>query len=75
MNYKLHRRRTSYAEIQLLRLIRQHPTGQLSYDTMAAMLDYDRRTLISVVARLREQGRVVVEPGSGTIPNRYHIAA
>jgi hypothetical protein len=61
----------SYAEREIIQLLKTHPTGQLSYDTMAAILDYDRRTLISTVARLRYTGSLVVEPGAGRVPNKY----
>jgi len=65
------RSRQSYAERELLQLLKIHPTRQLSYDTMAAMLDCDRRTLISTVARLRYTGSLAVEPGTGRVPNKY----
>jgi biotin operon repressor len=66
-------RQPSPAERELIQLLRTHPTGQISYENLAAELDYDRRTLISIVARLKHQGALVVDQGSGRKPNRYQL--
>lgn len=68
------RRRRSYAERQILDLLRSHPTGRISYDNMEALTDFDRRTLITAMARLRATGQIrLVEAGRGSVPNRYLV--
>lgn len=58
----------------IIDLIRAHPTGQITYDAMAAHVDIDRRTVISIVCYLRTRDMIKVEPGRGHCPNRYHLA-
>ena len=53
----------------------QHPSGQISYDNIAAALDIDSRTVIRLICVMRQHGVVSVEPGRGCIPNRYHLNA
>jgi DNA-binding transcriptional ArsR family regulator len=76
MNTRTPRRHWSYTEHCILDLLSRHPTGRLSYDSMAAALDIDRRTLVSAMARLRMRGQVkLVEPGRGCQPNQYTLNA
>jgi DNA-binding IscR family transcriptional regulator len=58
----------------ILELIRTHPTGRITYDTLAARVDIDRRTVITIVCYLRTRGAIEVEPGRGHCPNRYQLA-
>lgn len=70
------RRRRSQAEKCIVELLRSHPTGRLSYDAMAAESGFDRRSLISAMARLRYDGHVAIaEPGRGSRPHRYALTA
>lgn len=70
------RRHWSYAELQILDLLREHPTRRLSYDAMAAILDIDRRILISAMARLQHHHLVrVAQHGRGNQPNCYELSA
>lgn len=62
-------RRLSYAQRQILQLLRLH--DHLSYDAMAAELEIDRNTAIQAIRRLEKARRVVVVRGRGTVPNRY----
>ena len=68
-------RRISYAERSIINLLQNHPSRRISYDSMAAQIgDFDRRTLIGAMHRLRHTGRVIlVEPGRGRLPNRYDL--
>lgn len=65
-----------YTERCIVNLLREHPTGRISFDKMAAELRCDRRTLISAMARLRYAGQVrVVELGRGNRPHCYQVSA
>ena len=57
----------------IIDLIRTHPTGQISYDALAARVDIDRRTVISIVCYLSTRGHVKVTRGHGNQPNRYQL--
>jgi predicted transcriptional regulator len=66
--------RVRYADIQVYALLKEHPTGHLSYDTMSAMLDIDRRTIVTAVRRLVHHGFVAVKRrGCGACPNCYEV--
>lgn len=71
------RRHVSQAERRLVDLLRRHPDGcELSFDAMAAQLDYDRRTLVSAMLRLRYHGVVTLaRPGAGNRPHCYTLTA
>lgn len=60
-------------EQRILLLLRSHPTGQISYDRIAAAIQIDRRTVISVVRFLATRGQVRVVPGRGRVPNCYTV--
>lgn len=69
------RTRRAPVEDGVFELLRSHPTGQISYDSMAAELDRDRRVVIWAVARLRRRGQVqLVASGRGRRPNCYQLA-
>lgn len=53
----------------------KHPSGQISYDNIAADLEIDSRTVIRLICLMRHQGVIIVERGRGCIPNRYQINA
>ena len=66
--------RVRHADIQVYALLKEHPTRHLSYDTMSAMLDIDRRTIVTAVRRLVHHGFVAIkQPGCGARPNCYEI--
>jgi DNA-binding MarR family transcriptional regulator len=73
---KLQRRRVSHAERSVLRLIAHYPEGcQMSLDSIAGQIDYDRRTVAGAIARLRTAGQIAVAKGSGNRPNCYRLVA
>lgn len=61
--------RLSYAQRQVLQLLRTHP--HISYDEIAASLMIDRNTAIQAIRRLQMTRRIVKVDGRGTCPNRY----
>lgn len=70
----MRRRRRSRAELAILGILRAHPTGCLSYDSMAAIADLDRRTMITAMTRLRFAGLVtLVQPGRGCQAHTYTL--
>lgn len=60
-------------EQRIINVLRHHPTGQISYDTIAATVDIDRRTVISIMRFLCERGQVRVERGRGRVANCYSV--
>lgn len=58
---------------RVLQVLRQHPTGRISYDNLAAEVVMDRRTVISIVCYLRHRGHLSVTTGRGNTPNRYQV--
>lgn len=64
-----------HAEVEILRLLRSHPTRCLSYDSMAAVITtLDRRSLITAMKRLEQKRKVVIHRGKGSQPNQYSIS-
>jgi hypothetical protein len=65
--------RLAFSEQELLRLLRLHPTRQISYDDLAAQCcgNLDRRTLITAMKRLERKYLVVIVRSRGPVPNRY----
>jgi hypothetical protein len=64
-------RRMSYADREIMRVLRDHPTRSISYDRMAAAADVDTRTAIRSVARLESRQLICVRRGRGCRPNSY----
>lgn len=60
-------------EQRVLCALRDHPTGHISYDRIAALIEIDRRTVISIVYHLQGRGRVNVVQGRGRRPNAYRV--
>lgn len=70
------RRRRSYAERRILELLSMHPTGRISYDDIAAIIGFDRRSVITIITRLCYNGQVqIVAAGRGKTPNQYRLQA
>lgn len=66
-------RRFSFVEQQILFVLRQQ--CRISYDDLAALIDCDRRTVITAVRRLELRHSIVVaERGHGSRANRYALA-
>jgi DNA-binding transcriptional MocR family regulator len=67
-------RRFSFVEQQILFVLRQGQS-RISYDDLAALIDCDRRTVITAIRRLELRHLIVVaERGHGSKPNRYALA-
>ncbi|NCC30529.1 MAG: HTH domain-containing protein [Chloroflexia bacterium] len=66
--------RVRYADIQVYALLKEHPTRIISYDSISAELDIDRRTVVTAIRRLVHHGFVnIKERGCGACPNQYSL--
>lgn len=65
--------RTRISRLQRDLLAVLETESQLSYESLAARLDTDRRNIIIAVRGLELRGRLSVERGRGPVPNRYSL--
>lgn len=65
-------RRPTYIDLRVLAHLRLQ--NRVSYDTLAAVVDADRSSIIISVRRLQLRGRLRrIETGRGRRPNAYQV--